>query len=117
MKNESKKITLIVNEILTLLLHHGAKDIDIKIKKKDGFTSINFSHNECTFDKDFIDKLRFDLNAQRENEVEGYYWQLIGKDDLGDELHLVGAMIDESYVSIEDDVLQIYLKRICLDKS
>ncbi len=115
MKNEPKKITLIVNEILTLLLHHGAKDINIHIAKEEDIISINFIQNECDYDKDFVDQLRFDLKAQRENEVEGYYWQLVGKDDFGGELHLVGAMIDESGVSLDENVLRIDIKRKCED--
>lgn len=113
MKNESKKITLIINEILTLLLYHGAKDINIQITKNIDTTNINFTQNTCDLNKEFIDQLRFDLEAQRENEVEGYYWQLVGKDDLGGELHLVGAMIDESNVNLKDNVLSINIKRKC----
>lgn len=115
MKNEPKKITLIVNELLTLLLHHGATDINIAISKKEDCTCIKFIQKESDFDEDFVEQLRFDLRAQRQNEVEGYYWQLVGKDDLGDELHLVGAMIDESSVELEGNVLTIYIRRICLE--
>jgi len=115
MKNEQKKITLIVNELLTLLLHHGASDINIQITKKDHYISVNFIQKDCDFDTDLVDKLKFELKAQRQNEVEGYYWQLVGKASRGDELHLVGAMIDESTITLEDNVLTIYLKRVCLD--
>ncbi len=112
MKNEPKKTALIVNEILALLLHHGANDIHIQIKEKDNITCIEFNQYACNFDKEFVERLKFDLTAQRQNEVEGYYWRLVGKDDVGEELHLVGAMIDESDVVLEGNRLTIYIKRM-----
>ena len=113
MKNESKKITLIVNEILSFLLYHGGKDIDIHIKKQVDCTGIQFNLNKCEFDDDFVEKLRHDLKNHRQNELEGYYWQLVGKDDLAEELYLVGAMIDESKVTLDGNILSIEIKRTC----
>ncbi len=113
MKNESKKITLIVNEILSFLLYHGGKEIDIQIKKQIDCTNIIFDLNNCEFEDNFVDKLRHDLKNHRQNELEGYYWQLVGKDDLAEELYLVGAMIDESTVTLNKNKLTIEIKRTC----
>lgn len=115
MKKELKKITLIIDEIVALLLLHGASDINIQIDKTESYTKIKFVQKDFAFDQDFVDRLRFDLAHQRENEVEGYYWQLVGKDDLSDEVYLVGAMIDESQVKVEENHLTIEIKRIIKD--
>ncbi len=115
MKKELKKISLIVNEILTLLLYHGAKDISIQINKENNQIDLIFIQNDYNFDIEFVETLRNDLKNQRQNEVEGYYWQLVGQDDSSNELQLVGAMIDESKVTLEGSTLTINIKRICDD--
>jgi len=51
------------------------------------------------------------LNTQRQNEVEGYYWQLAGDDNNGDELYLVGAMIDDAKVELIERDLHIRFTR------
>ena len=38
-------------------------------------------------------------------------WQLVGEDDSSDELHLVGAMVDEANVSKKGKDLHIQLLR------
>lgn len=111
MRHETKKLTLVINELLTHLLLNGAKDIDIKIHHDKSCSKVVFTQQPCHFSETFIKKLEHNLNTQRQNEVEGYYWQLIGEDDLCDELHLVGAMIDHATVSVENEVLRIEIIR------
>lgn len=113
MQHELKKVTVIINEIITMLFLKGAEDVDVKIRKKEGRTEISITHFNCEFGNDFLEQLRFDLSAQRQNEVEGYYWQLVGENDSSEELHLVGAMIDEAQVKLEDHNMVIQLVRKC----
>lgn len=115
MRHEAKKIAQIVSEILTLFLLNGAENIDIKVKtkvsQKDQNTEIMIIQYECNYDEAFIEKIKYSLNTQRQYEIEGYYWQLVGEDDSGDELHLVGAMVDKSNVAIKGKDLHIQLLR------
>jgi hypothetical protein len=111
MQHEEKKITMIVNELLTLFLLNGASDVEVKVKKSKESTEINFVDKECNFSEDFVDKLRYNLNTQRQYEVEGYYWQLVGEYDNGEEIHLVGAMIDQAEVELIDKDLYIHMTR------
>ena len=39
------------------------------------------------------------LNIQRQSEVEEFYWELMGDDLHGDELFLVGSMVDRATVN------------------
>lgn len=111
MQHEVKKITLIVNELLTILLLNGAKDVDVKVNRLEDCTEITFLHHQSTSDDEFIQRLKHNLNTQRQYEVEGYYWQLVGEADSSDELHLVGAMVDEAIVEDRNGDLYIHIVR------
>ncbi len=115
MIHEAKKIAQIVSEILTLFLLNGAENIDIKVNTKISTngrnTEIIIIQYECDYEEEFIEKIKYNLNTQRQYEIEGYYWQLVGEDDSSDELHLVGAMVDKANVSKEGTDLHIQLLR------
>lgn len=115
MIHEAKKIAQIVSEILTLFLLNGAENIDIKVNTKISTngqnTEIIIIQYECDYEEEFIQKIEYNLNTQRQYEIEGYYWQLVGEDDSSDELHLVGAMVDKANVSKKGKDLHIQLLR------
>lgn len=111
MQHEVKKLTLIANELTTLMLLNGAEEVDVKIKRNGNTAEITLIHRNCDYSEDFMDKLQYSLSTQRQCEVEGYYWQLCGDDDSGDELFLVGAMVDEATAEIIDGDLKIHLVR------
>ena len=111
MQHEFKKITLIINELITMMLLNGAEEIDVNIKKVDKISEVTLIHRNCHYPEEFIEKMRYNLNTQRQSEVEGYYWQLVGDDDSGEELHLVGAMIDQAKVEIHEKDLSIFIVR------
>lgn len=111
MQHELKKVTLIMNELMNLMLRNGAEDIDINLKHHGKHSEITLIHRNCQYSEDFVENLRYDLNTQRQNEVEGYYWQLVGDDEPSEELHLVGAMIDEAAVEMQGNDLHIHIVR------
>jgi hypothetical protein len=111
MQHEVKKVTLIVNELLTLLLLNGAEDVDVKVNRLEDRTEITLFQPKSKYDDEFIHRLRHNLNTQRQYEVEGYYWQLVGETDSSDELHLVGAMVDEAIIENNDGDLSIHITR------
>ena len=115
MRHEAKKITQIVSELLTLFLLNGAENIEIKVNTKVTQqvqnTELIIIHYECNYDEEFIEKIKYSLSTQRQYEIEGYYWQLVGEDDTSDELHLVGAMVDKANVEKKGNDLHIQLFR------
>jgi len=113
MRHETKKISRIVDEIMTLLLKEDTNEVDFKIKREKNKTTINIIDYGTHFDNDCIEQFRRTLNAQRQWEVEEYYWQLAGENDCDEELILVGAMIDEAKVEKKDGNLYIELVRYC----
>lgn len=111
MRHETKKISLIINELMTIMLLDGAEDIKINIKRQNKTTEITMEYPNCEYTEEFLEQLQESLNTQRQSEVEGYYWQLCGDDDSGDELFLVGAMVDEASVEMQEKTLTIHLIR------
>lgn len=113
MKHETKKISRIVDEIMTLLLKEDTNEVEFKIKRDRDKTTINIIDYGTHFDSACIEQFERTLNAQRQGEVEEYYWQLAGENDCDEELILVGAMIDEAKVEKKEGNLYFELIRYC----
>lgn len=111
MQHEVKKVTLIMNELMNLMLRNGADNIDINIKRHGDISEVTLIQRQCKYPEDMVESIRYDLNTQRQCEMEGYYWQLVGDDEPSEELHLVGAMIDEAVVEMRNNDLYIHITR------
>jgi len=111
MKHEAKKINLIMNELINLMVRNGAEDIDINIKHRGEISELTLIHRNCHYSPQFVEEIRYDLSSQRQCELEGYYWQLVGDDEPSEELHLVGAMVDEAEVELINNDLHIKVTR------
>jgi hypothetical protein len=111
MRHEIKKISRIVDELTTLFLKDDTNEVDFSIKRFDDHTLIKIVDYGTHFSDAYIDQLRDIFNAQRQCEVEEYYWQLCGEVDDDEELTLIGCMVDEAIVEKRDDDLYVELKR------
>lgn len=116
MRDEIRKLNRLIDEISTILMKRGSKEIDIKIKRDSDISTITIIDYNTTYSNEEIEELRYILNIQRQCEVEGFYWELMGDDDKGDELFLVGSMIDSAEVAKTGDDLHITMNRKCLSK-
>ncbi len=110
--NESiKKLTKIIDELTTVFLKNKASKIDIKLKKNTSEYLLKFSVKGLDYQLFFLDDFVEELDKKREDNAEEYYWQLNGtNEDLG-ELHLIGMMIDDFQVKVEDDILILKIIR------
>lgn len=111
MQSEIKKITRIIDEITYVLMKNGSKDIDVKIKRSKDLSTIYIVDYDTKYSNEDIDELNEVLNIQRQYEIEGYYWELVGEDNDGDELFLVGSMIDKAEVKKIGENLYIKMDR------
>lgn len=111
MQHEVKKLSRIVDELTTFFLKEDTNEVDFKIKKEKGKTIIQLIDYNTHFDEEAINDIREVLNIQRQIEIETYYWQLAGETDLGEELLLIGAMVDEAIVEKKSGNLEITLIR------
>jgi len=79
LKHEIKKISKIVDELVTFFLKNDTDEIDIKIKKDDKSIIIKIVDYNTHFNNDDVDYIKGLLCAQRQHEIEAYYWQLAGQ--------------------------------------
>lgn len=112
MKHDNKKIMGIIDEVMTFLYCVGAKEINIHtIKAEDKYVieiKSDYLNKNKSKVEDMIDTLS---TCQRQIELEEYYWELVGDSEVGTELTLVGAMVDEIDIDLEDDSIEITLIR------
>lgn len=111
MRHEMKKIGRIVDELMTLLLNEDTDEVDLNIRVDPDQAVITIIDRVTRCDDGDCRRLERILGAPRQHEIETYYWQLAGESDVGNELVLVGAMVDEAKVWLEEGDLHIRLVR------
>lgn len=110
MIHEEKKAAKIVEELTMYFFALGGDRIRSGIDKDGKKTVITFQAN---YHPDYADKLHHldeFLNCPKNDGIEDVYWELAGSGDPGEtsQLLLIGMMIDEAEIRIEED--QVYLK-------
>lgn len=111
MRHEIKKICKIVDELTTLLLRDDTNEVDFKIKKTPGQTTIIITDYDTKYTEAEIKEFEECFNVQRQHEYEEYFWQLVGECDCDAELTIIGAMVDEAIVEMRGKNLYMELVR------
>lgn len=111
MKHLKKRIVKIVDEMMTYFFSIGATDININVFENEEMFKITFNSNYLIQCKSCIEELVKSLNCAKNQEMEEYYWELVGDCDVDTELPLVGMMINEAELDIEDDFVEVILYR------
>jgi len=114
MKKTYKKISTIVDELITFFYQLEATNMQINIDETKTSHLITISSNFNTEYIHTVSRLKKNLNLGRNRETEEHYWSLMGKADISDdcELHIISSMIDEADVIINDDHITIKLTRL-----
>lgn len=111
MKHTKKRITKIVDEMITYLFKIGATDINIDLQENVDYYKMSFKSNYTSKDKTKLDKLKKCLKCNKREEVEEYYWELTGQCDVDCQLTLVGMMVDKADINIGEDTIEVILYR------
>ncbi|MGL5378590.1 hypothetical protein [Clostridium sp.] len=111
MRHEIRKISKMIDELTTFCLENHADDVQINIKNLDDKEVISVTAYHIKDIKSATAKIRDFLSYPREREMEEYYWELAGEADRGEELGLVGSMIDEARIDYNEEQLYIELIR------
>ncbi len=102
----------IVDEIVGFFFKRGCTDVSINLKHIDKEQSIiTVEGNISKLPKEDLEDLNEALNRQRQVEIEECYWLLSGDDSFGDELPLIGSMIDNYELDINDDNFKLTVYR------
>lgn len=111
MKHEIKKISKILDEIITFAFHHGTDKMNISIENNSEYFKIQIDVDNVDYTDKKVKQLKQLLSTPRQPECEEYYWELTGECDTDTELSLVGIMTDIAEVNFKGDSLNITLYR------
>ncbi len=102
----------IIDEIVGFFFKRGCTDISINLKYIDKEQSIiNIEGDIANLPQEDFEDFNDALNRQREVEIEECYWLLSGDDSFGDELPLIGSMIDDFKCDMQDNHFKITIFR------
>lgn len=102
----------IITEIMNYLLKIGCENIHLDYYVEQHNLNIDFSCTVENLDEKSLLNMKNLLSIPRRSDIEEYYWELTGNDDLDTELSLVGMMTDNVDISYNDNNLKINLKRL-----
>lgn len=111
MKYEIQKITRIIDVIVDFYMSHQAKNLTMSLEDTEDTYILNFEAEQIQCSETTANGLNKLLNAGRQPEVEEVYWQLGSNDVEGDEINLVGMMVDEVKIDYNCPHLKIMLIR------
>lgn len=99
--------------MLNFLFTIGGSDVGVHICKEDCGYTMSFDSNYDIGEEDKIEELIHCLDFPKQEEMEEYYWELMGDCDIDTELSLIGMMIDSYTVKYEDGFIHLTLTRTC----
>lgn len=108
-KNEMKIISQIIQELSLFLMFHGYQDYRISFKKTDEKETFTISLKEKN--NHMLKIMEEKINREREQEIEAYYWELLGDMDSTSELEIMGLLIDSFTVKELENGIEIELIR------
>ena len=111
MRFKREKLVKIMNELLNFCLKIDMKDLDIKFSCHPDKGEVTISGYADNPPMKRLKDLEDILNAPRQQELEEYYWVLVGDGHGQQELEMVGTLVDSGSISYEDKILTIYICR------
>jgi hypothetical protein len=111
MKHEIKKLSKIVDELITFCFQRKSHDMTISIKDRPDYFKVKVVVDNIDFTEERVVHLEELLNSGRQLEMEEYYWELAGECDCDSELCLIGMMVDKAEVEYNEPSLTIKLYR------
>ncbi len=111
MRHNKKRVSKIVDELISYFFKIGSKNIHIDVLEEKKQYVITFSCDTKNIKESDINLLVRCLNTYKSEEMEEYYWELTGECDTDSELSIVGMMIDNFEISINDQNMELILYR------
>lgn len=111
MKNsqEMKISSQIIQELSLFLLFHGYHQFEIGFNKTD--FEETFTIKIKSISDTLLDFMKEKINRKREEEIEAYYWELLGDMDSTSEFEIIGLLINHLEHKVFNDHTEIYLVR------
>lgn len=107
-----RKMSRIMDEIYTALLHYGSEEVDLRISRESNGLRLLVTADFLSEHKNHIERMGKLLQpAVRNAAMVEMYWELAGEDRYtsDSELSLVGQMADEAALVIDGKRVEIEL--------
>lgn len=110
MNEVQQKLIRVLNELLHYYFDLRMEDISIEILQGKTESSIIMSGYPSVVDREELKELSKTLNKPRREELEEYYWNLVGTVDSSEQMNLVSMLIDSANVELDNGklTLQVY---------
>jgi len=105
-----RKMSRIVDEIYTALLHYGSEEVDFRIARESNGLRLFVTADFLTEHTEDIKRMgRLLQPVVRSDAMVEMYWELAGEDQYTSdgEMSLVGQMADEAALTIEGKKVEI----------
>ncbi len=103
----------IIDELAGFCCRRGCNDLNITYNTEDVTkTVISITAKNTKITSEEMETLTDQLSQHRQREMEECYWQITGDDSFGDELSLIGVMVDECIINYNNNVLEITVHRV-----
>ena len=111
MLHEERKLSKIVDELTVYFLAVGADSIESGIEIADRQAIIRFRANYRPEYEGRFQCMEKYLNGEKNDGMEGIYWELAGSGDPGEssQLLLVGMMTDRAEIEMKDGFVNLIL--------
>lgn len=107
MKHEAKKISKMIDELVTYFLHHYNAPTQLSIMPEADRYTVKLTFSNVEMSQAEYSALNERLVGKRQPELEDYYWQLTGEVEDSNEMLLVAMMCDS--IDVKRDGTTIYL--------
>lgn len=111
MTEVQQKLIRVLNELMHYYFDLHMEDISIEILQGKTESSIIMSGYPSIVDRNELKKLSKKLNKPRQEELEEYYWNLVGSVDSSEQMNLVSMLIDSANVELDNGKLTIQIYR------
>lgn len=111
MTEVQQKLIRVLNELMHYYFDLRMEDISIEILQGKTESSIIMSGYPSIVDREELKELSKKLNKPRQEELEEYYWNLVGTVDSSEQMNLVSMLIDSANVELDNGKLTIQVYR------
>lgn len=111
MRYKREKLIKIMNELVNFCLQINMRDLNINFSCHEDLGEISVEGYCIDPPLERLKDLEYILNSPRQEELEQYYWNLVGAGHGNQELEMVGTLVDSGSIDYKDNILKISISR------
>lgn len=111
MSNDKMKAIKILDELIGFYFNIGITNLHIDIKYTEEEIQITLEGDCQQSPQEKLEKLQNLLNSPKHEEIEEYYWELVGENHNYEELMLLGSLVDSGNIKHINNKLMIMVCR------